>query len=223
MSTWNVVARRWPDSSRPVPDPQSFHRGQRSSLYQRYWHQWRNRHLAVIRAGRSCTKRGWSRLGVLRLRIWIGRVGVGPFFLCDYPTSVRMIECGSDSAPVASGDGAATSRVALPRDWRIRRLFNRRVQLVDKVSEHPDSPAREPGALRPQGRVTCVIGHRSRTEAAAQQLPYSRASSRSTGERGEHPLRCIMGLQCHSHPIRDLERIFVPRQTPRLSCRCHTK
>ena len=55
----------------------------------------RNRHLAVIRAGRSCTKRGWSRLGVLRLRIWIGRVGVGPFFLCDYPTSVRMIdECG---------------------------------------------------------------------------------------------------------------------------------
>ena len=46
LSISNVVARRWPDSSRPVPDPQSFHRGQRSSLHQRYWHQWRNRHLA---------------------------------------------------------------------------------------------------------------------------------------------------------------------------------
>jgi hypothetical protein len=100
-----------------------------------------------------------------------------------------------DSAPVASGHGAATSRVTLPRDWRIRRLSNRRVQLVDQVSEHPDSPAPERGALRPEAhQVAYVIGHRSRTEATAQQLPLTREHLLPRlAERPEHPLRCIYG------------------------------
>ena len=85
-------------------------------------------------------------------------------------------------------------------------------QLVDRVSQHPDSPARKRGALRPEDQVTYVIGHRSRTEAAAQQLPHTREHLLPRlAERREHPLRCIMGPQCHSHPIRDLERIFVTK------------
>lgn len=66
---------------------------------------------------------------------------------------------------------------------------------VGQVSEHPDSPAPERGALMPEAhQVTYVIDHRSRTEAAAQQLPHTREHLLPRlAKRPEYPLRCIMG------------------------------